>query len=184
MSGWKPFRSIGTTGSPPARTGGARARAGIAERAAARSSVEPSPAHRFPLRPPTTGARDTARSPSPNPFLSKPPSDSTGSTASPSSRCCSARPSCSNTASITIGSDPASAWRWASRPAIISLLAGDRVWRRGQTVFAQGVIGLGLALLYLSIYAAAMLYQLAAAESRICRDGRRHRRRGRARCAL
>ena len=44
--------------------------------------------------------------------------------------------------------------------AIISLLAGDRVWRRGQTVFAQGVIGLGLALLYLSIYAAAMLYHL------------------------
>ncbi len=44
--------------------------------------------------------------------------------------------------------------------AIISLLAGDRVWRRGQVVFAQGVIGLGLALLYLSIYAAAMLYHL------------------------
>ena len=43
---------------------------------------------------------------------------------------------------------------------IISLLAGDRVWRRGQTVFAQGVIGLGVALLYLSIYAAAILYQL------------------------
>jgi uncharacterized membrane protein len=43
---------------------------------------------------------------------------------------------------------------------IITLLAGDRVWRRGQTVFAQGVIGLGIALLYLSIYAAAMLYQL------------------------
>jgi len=44
--------------------------------------------------------------------------------------------------------------------AAISLLAGDRVWRRGQTVFAQGIIGLGLALLYLSIYAAAVLYQL------------------------
>jgi uncharacterized membrane protein len=43
---------------------------------------------------------------------------------------------------------------------VISLLAGDRVSRRGQTVFAQGVIGLGLALLYLSIYAAAILYQL------------------------
>jgi uncharacterized membrane protein len=43
---------------------------------------------------------------------------------------------------------------------IISLFAGDRVWRRGQAVFAQGVIGLGIALLYLSIYAAAMLYQL------------------------
>jgi uncharacterized membrane protein len=44
--------------------------------------------------------------------------------------------------------------------AVISLLAGDRLWRRGQTVFAQGIIGLGLALLYLSIYAAAMLYHL------------------------
>ncbi len=44
--------------------------------------------------------------------------------------------------------------------AIVSLLAGDRLWRKGQTVFAQGIIGLGLALLYLSIYAAAMLYQL------------------------
>ena len=44
--------------------------------------------------------------------------------------------------------------------AMISLLAGDRLWRRGQTVFAQGIIGLGLALLYLSIYAAAMLYHL------------------------
>jgi len=43
---------------------------------------------------------------------------------------------------------------------IISLIAGDRVWRRGQTVFAQGVIGLGIALLYLSIYAAAILYHL------------------------
>jgi len=44
--------------------------------------------------------------------------------------------------------------------AVISLLAGDRLWRRGQAVFAQGIIGLGLALIYLSIYAAAMLYHL------------------------
>ena len=44
--------------------------------------------------------------------------------------------------------------------AIISLLSGNRLWRRGQTIFAQGIIGLGLALLYLSIYAAAMLYHL------------------------
>jgi uncharacterized membrane protein len=44
--------------------------------------------------------------------------------------------------------------------AMISLAAGDRLWRRGQTVFAQGIVGLGLALLYLSIYAAAMLYHL------------------------
>ncbi len=44
--------------------------------------------------------------------------------------------------------------------AITSLLAGDRVRRRGQVVFAQGVTGFGLALLYLSICAAAMLYNL------------------------
>ena len=44
--------------------------------------------------------------------------------------------------------------------AAISLIAGDRVWRRGQTIFAQGLVGLGLALLYLSIYAAATLYHL------------------------
>lgn len=44
--------------------------------------------------------------------------------------------------------------------AIISLFAGDRVWRRGQTIFAQGVIALGIALLYLSIYAASVLYHL------------------------
>ena len=44
--------------------------------------------------------------------------------------------------------------------AAIALLAGDRLWRRGETVFAQGIIGLGVALLYLSIFAAAMLYQL------------------------
>ena len=68
--------------------------------------------------------------------------------------------------------------------AVISLLAGDRLWRRGQTVFAQGIIGLGLALLYLSIYAAAMLYQLAAAESCVRRHVRRHCRRGRARGAV
>ena len=44
---------------------------------------------------------------------------------------------------------------------IISLAAGDRLWRRGQIIFSQGIAGLGIALLYLSIYAAAMLYQLA-----------------------
>ena len=46
---------------------------------------------------------------------------------------------------------------------IVALVAGDRIWRRGQTIFAQGIIGLGLALLYLSVYAAAMLYQLLPA---------------------
>ena len=44
--------------------------------------------------------------------------------------------------------------------AVISLIAGDRIWRRGQRIFAQGIVGLGLALLYLSIYAAATLYHL------------------------
>jgi uncharacterized membrane protein len=56
---------------------------------------------------------------------------------------------------------PASRVALGVAAAAISLLAGDRVWRRGQTIFAQGIVGLGLALLYLSIYAAAMLYQLA-----------------------
>ena len=50
------------------------------------------------------------------PPRSKPRSASTGSTASPSSRSCWARPSCSNTASTTTGSDPARAWLWASPP--------------------------------------------------------------------
>ncbi|HSP70174.1 MAG TPA: DUF2339 domain-containing protein, partial [Bryobacteraceae bacterium] len=44
----------------------------------------------------------------------------------------------------------------------LALFAGDRLWRRGQAIFAQGMIGLGLALLYLSVYAAAMLYQFLA----------------------
>jgi uncharacterized membrane protein len=44
--------------------------------------------------------------------------------------------------------------------AIVALLAGDRLWRRGQTIFAQGITGLGIALFYLSFYAAASLYQL------------------------
>ena len=64
--------------------------------------------------------------------------------------------------------------------AIISLLAGDRVWRRGQTVFAQGVIGLGIALLYLSIYAASVLYQLIPPSLAFVAMGARHWRRGRA----
>jgi hypothetical protein len=42
--------------------------------------------------------------------------------------------------------------------ALVALFAGHRIWRRGQTIFAQGIIGLGLALIYLSIYASAMLY--------------------------
>lgn len=44
--------------------------------------------------------------------------------------------------------------------ALAALIVADRLWRRGQQVFAQGITGLGLALLYLSFYAAAPLYQL------------------------
>ena len=44
--------------------------------------------------------------------------------------------------------------------AVTALLAGHLLWRRGETVFAQGIVGLGLALFYLSIYAAAVLYHL------------------------
>jgi uncharacterized membrane protein len=41
------------------------------------------------------------------------------------------------------------------------LLAGaDRLWLRGQRLFAQGLSGCGIAVLYLSFYAAAVLYQL------------------------
>ena len=55
---------------------------------------------------------------------------------------------------------PAARVALGTAAAIVSLLSGHRLWRRGQTIFAQGIIGLGLALLYLSIYAAAMLYHL------------------------
>jgi uncharacterized membrane protein len=44
--------------------------------------------------------------------------------------------------------------------AAVSMVCGDRMWRRGQQIFAQGLLGLGLALLYLSFYAAFQLYQL------------------------
>lgn len=46
--------------------------------------------------------------------------------------------------------------------AIISLFFGDRMWRRGQKIFGQGIIGLGLALLYLSFWAAFGMYHLVA----------------------
>ncbi len=44
--------------------------------------------------------------------------------------------------------------------AIVSLFFGDRMWRRGHAVFAQGLMGLGIALLYLSFYASSVLYAL------------------------
>jgi len=44
--------------------------------------------------------------------------------------------------------------------AIAALLAGDRLWKRGHKIFAQGLTGLGLALLYLSFYATFSLYHL------------------------
>ncbi|MCL4401314.1 MAG: DUF2339 domain-containing protein [Acidobacteria bacterium] len=37
---------------------------------------------------------------------------------------------------------------------------GDRVWRRGQEIFAQGISGAGIAILYLSFYAAFGFYHL------------------------
>src|ERR1700677_2621859 len=44
--------------------------------------------------------------------------------------------------------------------AAVSMAFGDRMWRRSQQIFAQGLFGLGLALLYLSFYAAFQLYHL------------------------
>ena len=44
--------------------------------------------------------------------------------------------------------------------ALVSLAAGEFVSRRGQRIFGQGITGLGVALLYLSFYAAAALYHL------------------------
>ena len=44
--------------------------------------------------------------------------------------------------------------------AMISLFFGDLLWKREQKVFAQGLTGLGLALLYLSFYATFGLYHV------------------------
>src|SRR5579862_2442243 len=44
--------------------------------------------------------------------------------------------------------------------ALISLVSGNVLRRRGHVVFAQGITGLGLSLFYLSFYAAATLYHL------------------------
>lgn len=44
--------------------------------------------------------------------------------------------------------------------AALSLFGGDRMWRRRNQVFSQGLVGLGLSILYLSFWAAASLYEL------------------------
>ncbi len=44
--------------------------------------------------------------------------------------------------------------------ALIALVVGDRAWARKHTVFAQGLIGLGLAILYLVWWASFSLYDL------------------------
>jgi uncharacterized membrane protein len=44
--------------------------------------------------------------------------------------------------------------------AMLSLFFGDRTWKRQQRVFGQGITGLGLALLYLSFWAAFGAYHL------------------------
>lgn len=41
---------------------------------------------------------------------------------------------------------------------LVALFIGDRVWHRQQKVFAQGITGLGIALLYLSFYAGFGFY--------------------------
>jgi uncharacterized membrane protein len=41
-----------------------------------------------------------------------------------------------------------------------ALAAGDILWRRGQKIFAQGICGLGVSILYLSFYATFGLYHL------------------------
>lgn len=44
--------------------------------------------------------------------------------------------------------------------AMASLFFGDMMWKKGQKIFGQGVTGLGLALLYLSFWAAFGIYHL------------------------
>jgi uncharacterized membrane protein len=46
---------------------------------------------------------------------------------------------------------------------LAALLAADRLRRAGQTVFAQGIAAVGIAVLYLAFYAAAALYSLLPA---------------------
>jgi uncharacterized membrane protein len=44
--------------------------------------------------------------------------------------------------------------------AMLALFFGDLMWKKGQRVFGQGITGLGLALLYLSFWAAFGMYHL------------------------
>jgi len=44
--------------------------------------------------------------------------------------------------------------------AMLALFFGDRMWTKGHKVFGQGITGLGLALLYMSFWAAFGLYHL------------------------
>src|SRR6185436_10134262 len=60
-----------------------------------------------------------------------------------------------------------SAWIGPSGRVGLGVLAGlvalgiaDRIWRGGQKTYAQGITGLGIAILYLSFYAAFGFYHL------------------------
>jgi hypothetical protein len=46
---------------------------------------------------------------------------------------------------------------------LAAILAADRLWQRGQAVFAQGISAAGIALLYLAVYAAFGLYYILPA---------------------
>lgn len=48
---------------------------------------------------------------------------------------------------------------------LVTLVAGGWLWTRGQRIFAQGVTGLGIALLYLSFYASFGFYHLVPQEA-------------------
>ena len=50
--------------------------------------------------------------------------------------------------------------RWELSRALAALAAADRTWRSGQKVYAQGISGLGIAILYLSFYASFGFYHL------------------------
>lgn len=43
---------------------------------------------------------------------------------------------------------------------LVTLIAGDRLWRRHQATFSQGLFGLGIALLYLSFFASFGFYHI------------------------
>ena len=46
---------------------------------------------------------------------------------------------------------------------LLILFVGDRLWHRDQKIFAQGVTGTGISILYLSLYAAFSFYHLLSA---------------------